>query len=151
MLDVVRAVCVVIAIASAARLRFAFGVMCGLAIASGLLGSTLRVAAAVRHGAVGGEYAFRLIFLGPSTVPASGRSVLPGGSWMQVHQLASLLVSTALATRPCASAWRHSTKPSPHSLESHRWDTVLASFLLLAVIAQIRLLLVMFSAWFSAH
>jgi hypothetical protein len=47
MLDVVRAVFVVIAIASAARLRFAVGVACGLAIAYGLLGSTLGVAAAV--------------------------------------------------------------------------------------------------------
>src|SRR5580692_9121453 len=147
MLDVVRAVCVVIAIASAARLRFVFGVACGLAIAYGLFGSTLGVGAAVGHGAVGGEYALGLIFLGPSAVPASGGSALPGSGWMAIHQLVSLLGSTIVAALPCALAWHHSTKLSPHSLKSRRWDTVSGSFLLLAVIALTRLLLVMFSGW----
>jgi hypothetical protein len=151
MLDIIRAVTAVIAIASAARLRFAFGVLCGLAIVYGMLGTTLGAIAAVRHGSVGGEYALGLIFLGPSAVPASGGSPLPGSSWMATHQFPSLLGSATLAAIPCALAWRRSTKLSPHSIESRRWDTVSASFLLLTVIAAIRLLLVMLSGWFSAR
>jgi hypothetical protein len=151
MLDIIRAVSAVIAIVSATRLRFAFGVVCGLAIVYGMLGATLSVVAAVRHGSVGGEYALGLIFLGPSAVPASGGSPLPGSTWMATHQFASFLASATLAAVPCAWAWNRSTKLSPHSPESRRWDTVLASFLLLTVIAVVRLLLVLLSEWFSAR
>jgi len=116
-----------------------------------MLGATLSVVAAVRHGSVGGEYALGLIFLGPSAVPASGGSPLPGSTWMATHQFASFLASATLAAVPCAWAWNRSTKLSPHSPESRRWDTVLASFLLLTVIAVVRLLLVLLSEWFSAR
>ncbi len=141
MLDVVLAVTCVIAIVHSARQRFVFGIVCAVAVAYGLVASAFCVLTAVRRGAVGAEYAFGLLFLGPSAVPASGGSPLPTSTWIALHPLTSLLGSAVLGAAPWAWASRKSTRLSPHSVESRGWDAVSSSFLLLTVIALARLVL----------
>jgi hypothetical protein len=147
MLDLVRLVVLVFALASAARQRFVIGVTAALAIVYALAASTLGVARAVQRGTVTGEYAMGLLFLGPSTIPTDEHLPLPGGTWLSSHTLAAVLGTTLLGLVPLAWAWRHATQLSPHSVESRRWDTVSAAFLLLTVIDLTRLLM----GWVSAR
>jgi hypothetical protein len=151
-LDVVRAVAVVVAIACAARQRFVLGVACGAASAYVLAASAAAVAAAVARGGVVGEWAFALLFLGPSAVPfAGGAPLLPASHWIATHTLASLAGSAALAAAPVAWAWARSAALSPHAPESRRWDAIASAFLLLAVVALVRLVAGALFAWSLAR
>jgi hypothetical protein len=146
-LDVARAVAVVVAVAFAARQRFVLGIVCGLASAYVLCGAVAGVAPAIARHAVGGEWAFALVFLGPSAVPFSGASQFPAGSWIATHPLESLAGTTMLALVPFARAATRSGKLSPHSLASRRWDAISSSFLLLAVIGATRLVAGVLVEW----
>jgi hypothetical protein len=147
-LDVARAIIVVVAVAFAGRQRFVLGIVCGLASAYVLCAAVAGVAPAIAAHAVGGEWAFPLVFLGPSAVPFSGSSLVPASSWLVTHPLASLAGTTVLALLPFAWAVSRSGKLSPHSLASRRWDAISSSFLLLAVIAATRLVAGVLVEWF---
>jgi hypothetical protein len=151
MLDLVRVVTLAFALVSAARQRFALGVAAALLVSYALAAATLGVAGAVRRGAVGGEYAFGLLFLGPSAIPTTERVVLPGGAWMAAHPMASAVGTAALGLVALAWAWRRSTRLSPHSVKSRRWDTISASFVLLAAIDLTRIVVGALMRWVMAR
>ena len=147
MLDVVRAVALAFALLRSARLRFATGLASALALSYGLGVSGLDASVRLRHHAVTGEYALGLVFLGTSAMPAGAEVPYPGAAWMFAHRDAALLLSAALALVPFAVAWRTSSRLSPHSMASRRWDGVSAPFLLLASIDLTLMLLGLLMAW----
>jgi len=147
MLDVVRAVALLLALVRAVRARFGLGVVCALAIAYGLGVAVLDGAERVARHAIPGDYALGLVFMGTAAIPAGAQDRWPAEAWMAAHRSAVLALSAALSLLPFAVASRTSSRLSPHSNASRLWEGVSGPFLLLACIDVTLVLLGVLMAW----
>jgi hypothetical protein len=103
MLDLARVVVLLVAIASAVRHRFIVGVVFGVVLAGVFAGMFCVTYAAMNHGAVSGEYAVALAYVGPTMVPLGSRSF-----W----QWSPAVVQCALALISAVPAMRALREPS---------------------------------------
>jgi hypothetical protein len=77
MLDLARLFLLLVALALAIRHRSAIGVLWGLVLLCGYFAVAAAAVVALRHGAIGGEYGFAFVYVGPTMVPYGDRGWLP--------------------------------------------------------------------------
>jgi hypothetical protein len=102
MLDIVRVIVLLAAIVQAIRHRFVLRIVFGIVMLGGFAVLAVATYFALSHHAIGGEYGFAFVYVGPSMLPFGQRDWLP-----TVVQC----VLAALSAVPAVSALRSPLSP----------------------------------------
>lgn len=151
MVDALRAIAIVLAIAASLRARSAFGAACACALAYLVAADLASLVASVERAPPGVHAAFAAVFFGPSGLPGRASGVLPLSGPVGAHPVVVRVATAILATSAFVAAHRRASRLRPETDDARRWDAMGRPFLGVALLDAAQLVLALASRALLEH